>query len=102
MEKGGHFVRMKGSYSAKDVRYTRKGNVIYAIILGWPGKNTQANMTLFGKGNKAENIKVKKVTMIGSKEKIKWHRDDAGLVVTTPSKTADYLAVVFKLISAKQ
>jgi alpha-L-fucosidase len=102
MEKGGHFVRMKGSYSAKDIRYTRKGNIIYAILLGWPGKNTQVTMTLFGKGNKAENIKVKKVSMPGSKEKIKWHRDDAGLVVTTPSKAVDYLAVVFKLISAKQ
>lgn len=102
MEKGGHFVTMKGRYSAKDIRYTRKGNIIYAIVLGWPGKNEQVTMTIFGKGNKAENIKVKKVSMLGSKEKIKWHRDDAGLVVTTPSKAVDYLAVVFKLISAKQ
>jgi alpha-L-fucosidase len=85
MERGGHFVRMKTGYTAKDIRYTRKGNTVYVIALGWPGENTPVTMTLFAKGNKAENIKVKSVPMLSTREKSKWHPTDTGLVVTTPS-----------------
>lgn len=98
MESGGMFAKMKGGYTAKDIRYTRKGNTVYAIVLGWPGENTQVMMTMFGKGGKAENIKVKSVSMLGTKEKIKWERTDAGLVVTTPAKKISDLAIVFKLL----
>ncbi|MCJ7777429.1 MAG: hypothetical protein MUP16_03855, partial [Sedimentisphaerales bacterium] len=94
---GGGFAKMKGGYTAKDIRYTRKGNTVYALVLGWPGENTQVTMTMFGKGGKAENIKVTDVSMLGTKEKIKWERNDAGLIVTTPATKADNLAIVFKL-----
>jgi alpha-L-fucosidase len=101
MESGGMFAKMKGGYAAKDIRYTRKGDTVYAIVLGWPGDNNRVTMTMFGKGNKAENIKVKGVSMLGTKEKIKWERTDAGLVVTSPSKKTSDLAIVFKLITEK-
>ena len=65
----------------------------------WPGESQQVTMTMFGKGNKAENIKVKGVSMLGTKEKIKWERTDAGLVVTTPAKKVSDLAIVFKLLT---
>ena len=91
------FAKMRGGYSAKDIRYTRKGNTVYAIVLGWPGENTDVNMTTFAKGNKAQNIKVKKVAMLGTKEKIKWQQTDAGLTATTPAQKTSDLAIVFKL-----
>jgi alpha-L-fucosidase len=97
METSGGFAKMKGGYTARDIRYTRKGNTVYALVLGWPGDNTQVTMTMFGKDNKAENIKVKGVSLLGTKGKIKWQRTDAGLVVTTPSKKVDSIAIVFKL-----
>ncbi|MGD1043225.1 MAG: alpha-L-fucosidase [Sedimentisphaerales bacterium] len=101
METGGGFAKMKGGYSAKDIRYTRKGDTVYAIVLGWPGENTQVTFAIFGKGGKAENIKVKDVTMPGVWGKIKWQRTDAGLVVTTPAKKVSDLAIVFKLNTAE-
>ena len=101
MLSSGSFVKMKEGYSEKDIRYTRKGNTVYAIVLGWPGENNDVAMTMFGKGNKAENIKVKSVSMLGTKEKIKWQRTDAGLVVTTPAKKVSDLAIVFKLATEK-
>jgi len=97
MQSGGMFAKMQGGYNAKDIRYTRKGNTVYAIVLGWPGDKTPVTMTMFGKGGKAENIKVKKVSLLGAKEKIKWQRTDAGLIVTTPAKKVNDMAVVFKL-----
>lgn len=101
MQSGGMFARMQGGYNAKDIRYTRKGNTVYAMVLGWPGENTEVTMSIFGKAGKAENIKVKKVTMLGTKGKIKWQRNDTGLIVTTPAKKVDNLAIVFKLITTE-
>ena len=101
MESSGGFAKMRGGYTAKDIRYTSKGKTVYAIVLGWPGENQQITMAMFGKGNKAENIKVKGVSMLGTKEKIKWERTDAGLVITTPAKKTSDLAIVFKLTTGK-
>jgi len=97
MEKGGHFVRMKRPYGSQDIRYTRKGETVYAIVLGWPGENKQVVMKIFDKGNKAEHIKVTDVSMLGTRSKIKWERTDTGLVINTPAKKIDDLAIVFKL-----
>jgi alpha-L-fucosidase len=97
MQSGGGFAKMQGGYNARDIRYTQKGKTVYAIMLGWPGGKQQVTMSIFGKGAKAEKIKVKKVSLLGAKEKIKWRRSDAGLVVTMPSKMVNNLAVVFKL-----
>ncbi len=100
LKQGGHFVKMKGGYTAQDIRYTRKGKIVYAIVLGWPGENKEVVMTMFGKDDKAEAIMVKNVLMLGTEEKIKWKRQDTGLVVTTPSEKINDIAIVFKLITS--
>jgi alpha-L-fucosidase len=97
MGKGGGFVRMKGIYGPSDIRYTRKGDTVYAIVLGWPGENKEVTMKMFGQGGKARDIKVTNVSMLGTGRKIKWERRDSGLIVTTPSRKVDDSAIVFKL-----
>ncbi len=97
MEKGGAFIRMKGIYGPNDIRYTRKGDTVYALILGWPGENKSVTMKMFGRDGKAKDIKVTNVSMLGTDELIKWERQDSGLIVNTPSKKVDDLAIVFKL-----
>jgi len=94
---GGQFVKMEGGYTAQDIRYTRRGDTIYAIVLGWPGENKQVVMTMFGKANKAEAIMVIDVSMLGTEEDIEWQRQDTCLVVTTPEKKIDDIAIVFKI-----
>ena len=100
LEKGGWFVKMEGAYGPEDIRYTRKGDTVYAIVLGWPGENKAITMKMFGQGKEAQNVKVTSVSMLGIKEKIKWGRQDSGLIVTTPSKKVDDLAIVFKLTTS--
>ncbi len=74
MQKGGGFARMKGTYGPEDIRYTRKGDIVYAIILGWPGENKAVTMKMFAKSEKAQDIKVTNVSMLGTGEPIKWER----------------------------
>ena len=97
MQKGGGFSRMKGQYGAQDIRYTRKGNTVYALILGWPGESKAITMTMFGQGGLAQDVEVTRVSMLGTRERIKWERRTSGLVVHTPGKKVDEMAIVFKL-----
>ena len=33
----GHFVEMSGDYTSENIRFTQKGNSVFAIQLGWAG-----------------------------------------------------------------
>jgi hypothetical protein len=97
MEKGGHFVRMKGDYGPQDIRYTRKGSTVYAIALGWPGENAQVVLASFAPDRLKGDLKVTGVSMLGGSKPVKYERRDTGLVLTTTSEKPDDLAVVFKI-----
>ncbi|KOS06748.1 alpha-L-fucosidase [Flavobacterium akiainvivens] len=94
--KGGMFVD-KVSYTAQDVRYTRKGNTVYAIVLGWPGENKPVVFEAFS-GKIFDAVpKVKSVTVLATGEKRDFKQDDEGLHVTTPAQKVDDKAFVFKI-----
>lgn len=96
-EKSGMFVD-KLTYSAKDIRYTKKGNTVYAILLGWPGNNTKVTLASFTE--KALGKKVPKITgvsILGYKGKVKYTVDNEGLHFTTPDQEIDPKAFVVKV-----
>ncbi len=97
MEKGGHFVKMKGEYGPRDIRYTRKGSTIYAITLGWPGANTEVVLTSLAPGRLRGDLQVTGVSLLGSNQDVKYERRETGLVLTTPAEKPDDIAVVFKI-----
>lgn len=86
-----------GGYTAKDIRFTTKGNTIYAIVLGWPGSGEQVSIQSFAPVNLAEDLNIDSVTMLGSDEEITWEMSDRGLLLTAPENAVDELAVVFKI-----
>jgi alpha-L-fucosidase len=100
MLSSGSFVKMQSGYSEKDIRYTRKGNIVYAMTLGQPEAGSEVKMTIFGREGKAANIKVKKVTMLASKQKVNWQRTDEGLILKMPAD-GNKIANVFKLTTEK-
>jgi alpha-L-fucosidase len=88
-----------GGYSPQDIRFTRSkdGGTLYAIAMGWPGEGTELVIRSLGKDRMSGDLKVKGVSMLGSKEKIAFELRDDGLAVTTPSQKVDDLAVVFRI-----
>jgi alpha-L-fucosidase len=88
---------LKIKYSWRDIRYTRQGNVIYAILLGWPGAGTELEMEAFAGDRLPEKTDIREITMLGSDEKIVWKLEDSGLQVTAPDESPDEMAVVFKI-----
>lgn len=96
-EKSGMFLD-KLQYTSQDVRFTKKDNAVYAIVLGWPGENVTVNFTSFSKAVLGENIsKVKSVEVLGSDENITFNLTSEGLKVTTPPTKIDDKAFVFKI-----
>jgi alpha-L-fucosidase len=96
MLSSGSFVKMQSGYNENDIRYTRKNDIVYAMTLGQPNAGSEVKMTIFGKEGKAANIKVNKITMLGTKQKIKWQRTDEGLILKMPAD-GNEIANVFKL-----
>ncbi|WP_282136789.1 alpha-L-fucosidase [Seonamhaeicola maritimus] len=84
--------------NASDVRYTQKGKDVYAIQLGWNSNEAERTLEVFA--NKARDLKIKSVSVLGSKEKIRWKKTKEGLQVKQPKqKPAEAeKALVYKII----
>jgi alpha-L-fucosidase len=84
-----------GEGGSRGIRFTTKGNNLYAISLAWPTNGI--NIASLATTNVAG--KVKSVTLLGHKGKLDFSQDEAGLKINLPAeKPCDY-AWVFKITS---
>jgi alpha-L-fucosidase len=94
--KGGSFndTATKG-YTPQDIRFTTKGDTLYAIAMGWPdgGKLTIKSLAQGGKNGKFSAGAVK---LLGSDANIQFTHDASGLTLQLPAKVGEY-AYVFKI-----
>jgi len=85
----------KTTYSSKDIRFTTKNGILYAIVLGCPEdgkvivKSLSTNKQLYSN-------KVKQVELLGY-GKVKFERGSDGLTVTLPTKKSSDIACVLKI-----
>ena len=100
-EPEGHFSNreefLKLKYSSKDVRYTTRGSIIYATLLGWPGSHAEVVLKSFSKNEWKNPRGIKKVTLLGHGEQIEFRLTENGLKVNTPGEPPDQMAMVFKI-----
>ncbi|HET9571055.1 MAG TPA: alpha-L-fucosidase [Bacteroidales bacterium] len=85
------------AYSAKDVRYAQKGNLFYATIMGVPTEDILLKVLVKNIGMQ----RIKKVEMLGSKEKLTWKLDRNVLEISKPRACPSEIASVFKITVAK-
>ena len=96
-EKSGMFLD-KITYTPQDVRYTKKGDTIYAIILGWPGNDTPITLKSFTKATLGENIPyVKRLSILGFSAEVPFTQNNEGLHFSTPNKKIDDKSFVVKI-----
>jgi len=91
---GGAFGEQKQdvNYGANDVRFTKKGEKLYAISLGWPGEEiTIASLSTL------DEQSVASVRMLGSDQELNWSLSENGLAVETPSERPTNHAYVFEI-----
>ncbi len=91
----GHFGEKKiGAFGPRDIRFTTKGDSLYAIVLAWPEKQLRIdsiNTAALGSG------RIAAVELLGSDETVTWTIDDRRLTITLPTgKPCDH-AQVFRI-----
>jgi len=82
-------------FTAADVRFTTKGNAIYAIVLGAP-KEALAIRSL-GSAAKLLDQPIGSITLLGSGEPVQWSQTAAALTIQPPKKSPNDTAIVFKI-----
>ena len=93
--KSGGFNEDRLRYTAEDIRFTTKGDTLYAIALGWP-----AGGQLLVRSLATPAGKIAGVTLVGHTAKVDWSQTEDGLVVTLPEKNPCEHACVLKIAGA--
>lgn len=83
------------NYTYEDIRFTTKGKNLYAIIMGWPGKEVTIKSLPKGKVFWFGNIN--KIQMLGSKSSLEWTQNEKGLTVKLPVKQPCLYAYTLKI-----
>jgi alpha-L-fucosidase len=84
--------------TAADVRFTSKGDVLYAFVMGWA--EYQAVIAPLATGTALRVGKVQRVELLGFEGPLQWTQNEAGLKVVLPPKRPSEYAVVFKIVGA--
>jgi alpha-L-fucosidase len=82
-------------YTAEDIRFTTKGDALYAIALGEPrGRVALASL---GRGAAHARRAVQSVRLLGVEQPLKFQQTDAALVIELPRRLPTRHASAFKI-----
>ncbi len=93
----GSFADQKKPFTWQDIRFTTKGDVLYAIALGKP----LGNINIKALGTQAANGTIASVELIGSNEKLNWIQQTDALVIKPVKNYLSENAEVFKIVFKK-
>ena len=93
--KSGGFNENKLKYSAKDIRFTTKGETLYAFCLGVPEEDVR--IASLAKDSKLADRPVASVELLGSSAQPEWSQNADALVIKKPSSVPNSLALAYKI-----
>ena len=97
VKKGHHSEENNKGLSSKDIRFTSKDNMLYAIVLDWPKEGKVNITTLANNSEFTDGLNITDVQLLGSSEKIEWTQTDQGLLVNMPKERPCDFAYVIAL-----
>jgi alpha-L-fucosidase len=83
------------TYTAEDIRFTLKGEILYAIALDWPQDGQLAIKTL--NSTNTELKQIRSIELLGNDEPLKWSQDEKALTIQLPDEKPCEHAFVFKI-----
>ena len=95
IESSGHFLNWN-QYTPQDVRFTKKENYLYAIILGWSGPNQSYEIKSINTNTLGES-KISRVELMNSSEELTWQLSEDSFQFETPLQAPDTTAYVIKI-----
>lgn len=83
-------------FTERDIRFTTRGDTLYAIVLGWP-EDRQVLMKTLAKNDDGPLKNIRSIKLLGSKKMVKWTQSETVLRVTLPKESPCDFAVVLKI-----
>ncbi|MGA2194313.1 MAG: alpha-L-fucosidase [Bryobacteraceae bacterium] len=83
-------------YTAQDIRFTTRGDTLYAFALGWPADGKLTIRTLAAASPQYPR-EVGRVEMLGASGALQFSRETTGLAVTLPEKKPNEYAWALKI-----
>ena len=82
-------------FVAQDIRFTSKGNVLYAICLGWPDRGLSIKSLAAGS---TRDYEIVDVSMLGTDKQLSWSQGEEGLKIQTPTRRPCDSAYTFRIV----
>ena len=91
------FTQLKFDHT--DIRFTTKGEALYAIALGWP---TDGKILIKSLAENSANYprQIRKVELLGAKSELKWTRGTQGLEIKVPDVPPCKYAFSFRILAS--
>ncbi|MEI6106686.1 MAG: alpha-L-fucosidase [Opitutae bacterium] len=89
---GGDFKQPTNAFTAADLRFTTKGDTLYAILMGWPSDRIARIKSLTAAA---------RIELVGSTEKLTWENSATGVTVHLPTQPVGRFAYVLKITGAE-
>lgn len=83
-------------HTAEDIRFTRKGNAIYAFVLAWP-TDGKVRVKTMRKGGEHAPAAIRRVEMIGGSAPLRYTQSADALEVTMPPDKPNPYAYVLRI-----
>ena len=93
----GSFADQKIPFTAQDIRFTTKGDTLYAIALGIPKEATNIKALSLSSGNG----KIKSIKLVGGNAEVKWKQGKDALVIQPAASYPSVNAAVYKIVFAE-
>jgi alpha-L-fucosidase len=94
---GGAFKDTAGTpFTGEDIRFTAKGDTLFAVALAWPG-NGKLTIKSLASGGALTKSKIQAVQLLGYTGKLHWVQNRNGLVVDLPAQKPGDYAFAFKI-----
>jgi len=91
----GHAAERQQVFQASDIRFTAKGNAVYAICLNVP--TAEVRIKALGKTAGHVSQPIAQVRLLGSDEPLKWSQEADALVIQRAQRIPSAHAVAFKI-----
>jgi alpha-L-fucosidase len=92
---GPGFNEAQASFSVEDVRFTTKGDLLYAFVMGVPS----AHVRIQSLGTSAGLLdrEIASIALLGSDEKVAWKQGAESLAIEAPRAATNDIATVYKI-----
>ncbi|GAC1652177.1 MAG: alpha-L-fucosidase [Herpetosiphon sp.] len=84
------------AFTSKDIRFTTRDNVLYAVCLDWP--DLEMTIRSLGSTSSLKATQIADISLLGSSTPISWSQHEGGLTIQTPAGRPCDHAYVFKIM----